>query len=1309
MKNKKLDLSSLISQYLTYLFTNYKDQISMTDDLFNSILIGLCLMTKTDKIFLYETIQPIFLSILPLLAEYYLKNLNNEFISLLIGKISSVLIIGSPQDSLEIKYTDQLKLPIFTGGCITNKSDYLLNSNLVIKTQFQFLNETKDENTFLMSIYNNVGEGAQLISKLKLFIKNKPRLLLKSIEQQADNACAAVFAVYIKHYRRLNLAQSEFSRTDQNNPSSQLLSLYEYTNRIQTLFINAKAQGGDCNDLYQQIKIKTLFLLLSVKENDLIPITTEDIPSTMTDIQSNTELYFQRQQSHWSKAKHILKLLRNLFQACLRLKNFMLEKRQINKNKYHYQTVLQRTIDNFICEHFHTTSDEMQLEIDQLETCLHRQHERAIIRLMTYQFIKTILSNIINNDQSCRIFLPYLKQTDSKWSYFDGIQSSNNYLKEGISDTYYSIIKLILSSSLQSELFVKTNFYLLNMSYESIDLCYLYHHQIIETFFITFVSFVTNSDQDISLDLRLITFNWFRLFVFKLCENIQIDKLRDILNKVLQEEQNLVFNTLILNELKNLKQINETMITNSEELKLNSLKDIALGWFLRENKTNQSQIELCINQYLVLLLRCVYFYPHVVSICANIDYLEESLYIYYHCQSTITRLLVVKFLRYIIPFIRDSLDGRTKNLIETFLITVISSIDENTIVDEILVELIYLYRTIMSIDSPWRIIAAQLIFDSIQSHLNLKSIEINDTHHMNKLLASLRILGGYIEPYRVGSIVTVKNDKSSFALIIEINSNTDKEEISYTLQYLQTNQIESVSKDRLQLETDVPPLNLFSLPISKDAILDTLGYFIQIDTSVKNESVILLELKRRCVSVLYHLLNDTTLVTIFMAKPYASAIAKLCFSDFLTNIPNLRAFNQQHLEQYCLSLDKCEKLKQIIETENKDDDKSGLPHTSWNGSEINRDPLIIDALSASASKYGGWKPYATEEEIEQFKRGRYGNEEISLVPMPRCMADIEAPQQCGMKHRFRGRIELQTDSTRPSFPSFIIDNLQLSEGKWYYCVRLPIAELVQIGWATTGFSPSSNGGVGDDDYSWSYDGSRGVFFNNAGYYGQFNDIRWKENDICGCGIEIDGTNTIIKYWLNGTLLGTAFAHDSDIPMSTTKCNLLPNGSTTTTYFPSVSLQRYTNVSSCLELIVSPEDMQDCPLPNGYKPLLLPKIVHTENSIVDYPFSAYLVGDDLEDYFITEQTESVTNVIRDFVSEHHLTSPDESNGFLLPIDNDEKSSFTVSFDFQILSTDEKPDILLFKLDSTEITWKKPEEKTRCVIVFLSKRTTHKSLY
>jgi hypothetical protein len=38
-----------------------------------------------------------------------------------------------------------------------------------------------------------------------------------------------------------------------------------------------------------------------------------------------------------------------------------------------------------------------------------------------------------------------------------------------------------------------------------------------------------------------------------------------------------------------------------------------------------------------------------------------------------------------------------------------------------------------------------------------------------------------------------------------------------------------------------------------------------------------------------------------------------------------------------------------------------------------------------------------------------------------------------------------------NLPTFIVNNLQGSEGKWYYCVRVP-NNGVQVGWATNGFT-----------------------------------------------------------------------------------------------------------------------------------------------------------------------------------------------------------------------------------------------------------------
>ncbi|CAF1245865.1 unnamed protein product [Rotaria sordida] len=133
-------------------------------------------------------------------------------------EMSHRLIVGPPQSPLEKKYNKTLKLPLFSGGYETLTADinpylsYFFKSDLSIYSQF-FLPLQRQQsildNDFLISIYHNIDQGTKLISKMKLFIRNKQHILQKSIEIIANDACAAVFAVYIKHYRRIDLAQYE--------------------------------------------------------------------------------------------------------------------------------------------------------------------------------------------------------------------------------------------------------------------------------------------------------------------------------------------------------------------------------------------------------------------------------------------------------------------------------------------------------------------------------------------------------------------------------------------------------------------------------------------------------------------------------------------------------------------------------------------------------------------------------------------------------------------------------------------------------------------------------------------------------------------------------------------------------------------------------------------------------------------------------------------------------------------------------------------------------------------------------------------
>lgn len=148
-------------------------------------------------------------------------------------------------------------------------------------------------------------------------------------------------------------------------------------------------------------------------------------------------------------------------------------------------------------------------------------------------------------------------------------------MKEDIGHLYYKIIKNILSFSIESN-FV---FNLINLNYDSMDLRFLNEFQFVEELFNP-----TNFP----------AFNWFRLIVLKLCENIQPEELRNIhlgnrkFHHVLQQQSNFIFNKFILTQLKQL--------TSGDRQE----KNASLHYFVRSSNFD------VIDQYLFLLLRCVH-------------------------------------------------------------------------------------------------------------------------------------------------------------------------------------------------------------------------------------------------------------------------------------------------------------------------------------------------------------------------------------------------------------------------------------------------------------------------------------------------------------------------------------------------------------------------------------------------------------------------------------------------------------------------------------------------------------------------------
>ncbi|CAF2236238.1 unnamed protein product [Rotaria magnacalcarata] len=1278
--------------------------------LFESLLLGLCTLTESQ--FNFAIIQPIFAAIMPLFAEHLTRkkiDINDKtsyLMSWLLGKMSYRLIVGPSQSPLEKKYNTTLKLPLFSGGYETLTEDinpYLSNlfkSDLSIYSRFMLPLRRQQsilDNDFLISIYRNNDQGAQLISKMKLFIRNKQNIL-QSVEAVA--------------------------------PHAKLLLLYEYANQVRTIFATTKARGGDCDEVCKKIKKDALLLLLSIRESSFVAKMQE---SFSLPIVTTKKYQLQRQQSHWTKAKWIIRLLRNTLNACIRLKYLMLEKKRAAERKNDSESVMHRAIVTCLYGNemsASTENEKLQIEYDEIVKCLTRQYQRAMTRLITYRFIEQLIITCQDKNRIVNIFFMTLKDNNLEWHYLENIQASNNQLKEDIGNLYYKIIKNILSFSMKSNMktvFTLRVFNLINLNYDSMDLCLLNNFQLIQEIFdilIKFVEIGTINDAD-SMTIRHTAFNWFRLVVLKLCENIDLEQLRNMdlgnrkFHHILKQQRNLIFNKLILWELKELQQNKLTFENKCED---SSLKNVSLRSFVSSSKFN---VDICINQYLMLLLRCIHLYDHIRLNYATIDHIEQLYNLYHTSQSLDTRLVTLKILRDLLIFLPDDTIGATnRSFIENLLTKILFSIGQNfnlleteKIDLDIIIEFIYIYRSIMSHNSPWQTSATKFLVDAIKScmNFNFTSLEAVDSQQMNFFLASICVLGGYVQPYCLGTTVEmcstdINADELRSAVIIDINMEaleSDSPDVKpYLVQYVTTNKTQWVPSNQMRIIVEVQPPNLSLLPIDNavHTILDTLGFLAQIDTPTNN-SLMLLDIKCRVVRAFYDILNYKQVIEIFMQKHYASIIAKLsisidCLDSIRSTVPkDLRICNRSHLEQYYLSLYRyaiknltVENNVNIIHNKNR-----------WNQMKIIRDPIILQYLSGTGSIDEDWTPVASKSDIRSYKKGRLGNDKINIISLP-ANDNLPALEECGMKHKFKGRVHITNYTGNIRYATFIPDGIELNEGKWYFCVKFPRGGVAEIGWVTKEFNPPRHDsyGIGSDDFSWGFNGKQGFYKSNETVVFSEGDD-WNEGAVCGCGIEINGTNTNIKYWLNGKSLGTVFSHsenetvesEDETSESEIKTNLLPSGAFAS-YFPAVTVKFKRNSSNkgIFEFIFSPEDMTECPLPKGYKPLLMPKLLTMENVLVAYPYSAYLIGNDIQQYFYTcrcaknESTDKKT-LLRDFINDEHFEVPfnadmiTANDGFSLSLDN--QQSLTISFDFEIVSTDEAAncpnqlDIVLFTLD------------------------------
>ncbi|KAL6078950.1 RING finger and SPRY domain-containing protein 1 [Balamuthia mandrillaris] len=91
--------------------------------------------------------------------------------------------------------------------------------------------------------------------------------------------------------------------------------------------------------------------------------------------------------------------------------------------------------------------------------------------------------------------------------------------------------------------------------------------------------------------------------------------------------------------------------------------------------------------------------------------------------------------------------------------------------------------------------------------------------------------------------------------------------------------------------------------------------------------------------------------------------------------------------------------------------------------------------------------------------------------------------------------------------------------KWYFEVKLRTNGVMQIGWATkdTVFNPEEGQGVGDDVFSYAYDGARGYAWHNAlAAKCLWPRRRWQKGDVISC--LYNGKRGTIIFYLNGDIV-----------------------------------------------------------------------------------------------------------------------------------------------------------------------------------------------
>jgi len=100
-------------------------------------------------------------------------------------------------------------------------------------------------------------------------------------------------------------------------------------------------------------------------------------------------------------------------------------------------------------------------------------------------------------------------------------------------------------------------------------------------------------------------------------------------------------------------------------------------------------------------------------------------------------------------------------------------------------------------------------------------------------------------------------------------------------------------------------------------------------------------------------------------------------------------------------------------------------------------------------------------------------------------------------------------------------DVRITNGKWFYEVKLTTNGKIQIGWCNSRCSVPLNTSafIGHTDDGWTYDGSSQYSFHGNTSGTRYGDY-WSVNDVIGC--VLDCTEKTISFYRNGTDMGVAF-------------------------------------------------------------------------------------------------------------------------------------------------------------------------------------------